>query len=310
LPVALLLRLERFGTTYFNELAPNNMTDTDTPSAWDRVSIHGGHSGQFCLHAKDSLEAVVQAYIAQGFSWVGITEHMPPPSDRFRYEDEVAAGLSAAFLQDRFSRYIGEARKLQETYRGQIRIYVGMETETYSGAAAFCRELIREHRPDYLVGSVHHVDDVNFDFSAQHYQAAVSAAGGVDPLYLRYFDQQYEMIRSLSPAVVGHFDLVRIHDPDYRRRMETAPVKERIRRNLELIRERNLILECNGRALVKGAAEPYPTESILRRALALNIAVVPGDDSHGVDSVGLHVDRVGRGLADLGFDTAWKAPIH
>ncbi|MCF8078477.1 MAG: histidinol-phosphatase [Desulfobacterales bacterium] len=278
-------------------------------AAWDRVSIHGGHSGQFCLHAKDSLEAVVRAYIAQGFSWVGITEHLPPPSDRFRYEDEISAGLSAAFLQDRFSRYIEEARRLQETCRRQIRIYVGMETETYTGAVHFCRELIREHRPEYIVGSVHHVDDVNFDFSAEHYQAAVSAAGGLDNLYLRYFDQQYDMIRSLSPAVVGHFDLVRIHDPDYRKRMEAAPVKERIRRNLELIRERNLILDCNARAFVKGAAEPYPTETILRQALELNIAVVPGDDSHGIDSVGLHVDRVCRWLADLGFDTAWKLPI-
>ncbi|MDZ7777336.1 MAG: hypothetical protein U5L09_17890 [Bacteroidales bacterium] len=55
-----------------------------------------------------------------------------------------------------------------------------METETYTGAIPFCRELIREHRPDYVVGSVHHVDDVNFDFSAEHYQAAVSAAGGLD----------------------------------------------------------------------------------------------------------------------------------
>ncbi|MDZ7777337.1 MAG: DUF2062 domain-containing protein [Bacteroidales bacterium] len=105
------------------------------------------------------------------------------------------------------------------------------------------------------------------------------------------------MIRSLSPSVVGHFDLVRIHDPDYRRRMEAAPVKERIRRNLDLVRERNLILDCNARAFVKGAAEPYPTETILRQALELNIAVVPGDDSHGVDSVGLHA---GPGLPAAG----------
>lgn len=288
---------------------PSKDEEIATPAAWARVSIHGGHSGQFCLHAKDSLEAVVLAYIARGFSWVGITEHMPPPDDRFRYEDEIAAGLSAAFLQDRFARYVVEARRLQETCRGKIRIFVGMETETYSGAIDFCRELIREHRPDFVVGSVHHVDDVNFDFSAEHYQAAVSAVGGLDTLYLRYFDQQYEMIRSLSPAVVGHFDLVRIHDPDYRKRIEAPPIMERIRRNLALIRERNLILDCNARAFVKGAAEPYPTERILQQALALNIAAVPGDDSHGVDSVGLHIDRVGRWLADLGFDTAWKVPM-
>ena len=49
------------------------------------VSVHGGHSGQFCGHAKDTLEEIVLAYIDQRYPWVGITEHMPPVSDAFVY---------------------------------------------------------------------------------------------------------------------------------------------------------------------------------------------------------------------------------
>lgn len=282
----------------------------NAPAAPDRVSVHGGHSGEFCLHAADTLEAVVQAYIDQGFSWVGVTEHMPPPEDAYRYEDEVAAGRSAAFLQRRFARYVAEARRLQERYRLRIRIFVGMETEAYPGAVSFCRKLLHLHRLDYIVGSVHHVDGHNFDFSEAHYCAAAEAAGGLNMLYIRYFDRQYELIRRLSPAVVGHFDLVRLFDPDYRERLASPPIAERIDRNLALIRDRGLILDCNGRALSKGADEPYPAERILRRARSLGIAAVPGDDSHGVDSIGLHVQRIGSWLSALGFDTAWKQPIY
>ncbi len=278
------------------------------PSAWERVSVHGGHSGQFCLHAEDTLEEVVRAYIDAGFAWVGLTEHMPPAEDRFRYQDEVEAGLSAAFLQERFSRYVKEARRLQKEHGGRIRIFVGMETETYTGSAAFCRGLIDRHRPDYIVGSVHHVDDVNFDFSAAHYRLAAEAAGGVEGLYLRYFDQQYEMIRALCPAVVGHFDLVRIHDPQWRDRTASPPVRERIRRNLALIKERDLIIDCNLRALVKGADEPYPADAILHMARSMGIAVVPGDDSHGAAGVGAHFDPIARRLAKLGFDVSWRMP--
>ncbi len=278
-------------------------------AAVERVSVHGGHSGQFCLHAEGTLSSLVEAYAAAGFSWVGLTEHMPPPEDRFRYDDEADAGLSAAVLQERFDGFMAEARRLQKEYRDRLRIFVGMETETYTGGIDFCRSLIDRHRPDYIVGSVHHVDDVNFDFSAEHYRRAADAAGGTETLYLRYFDLQYEMIRALSPAVVGHFDLVRIHDPDYRRRMESPPVVRRVRRNLELIRERNLILDCNLRAFSKGADEPYPTESILRQALALGIPVVPGDDSHGPAGIGKDFDRAVRHLTRLGFDGAWKRPI-
>ena len=62
------------------------------------VSVHGGHSGQFCNHAADTLEAIVQAYIAHGYPWVGITEHMPPVSDDYLYPEEIAAGLDAAIM--------------------------------------------------------------------------------------------------------------------------------------------------------------------------------------------------------------------
>jgi histidinol-phosphatase (PHP family) len=81
-----------------------------------RVSVHGGHSGQFCLHAKSTLEEVIQAYIAAGYSWVGITEHMPPLNDSVRYPDEAQQGLSAKALQEQFQRYFAEVRRLQAKY--------------------------------------------------------------------------------------------------------------------------------------------------------------------------------------------------
>jgi histidinol-phosphatase (PHP family) len=88
------------------------------------VSVHGGHSGQFCNHAENTLEEVVQAYIEKGYLWVGITEHMPPVSDRFLYPDEIEAGLSAEILSHRFNRYMETCRRLQTSHADQIQIYV------------------------------------------------------------------------------------------------------------------------------------------------------------------------------------------
>ena len=73
-----------------------------------RVSVHGGHSGQFCLHAKSTLDEVIQAYIAAGYSWVGITEHMPPLNDSVRYPDEAEQGLTAQALQEQFQAYCNQ----------------------------------------------------------------------------------------------------------------------------------------------------------------------------------------------------------
>ena len=69
-------------------------------TSFTRVSVHGGHSGEFCHHAKDSLEAVVQAYVDAGFTWAGITEHMPPLDDSKRYFDEADSNIAATALQD------------------------------------------------------------------------------------------------------------------------------------------------------------------------------------------------------------------
>jgi len=273
------------------------------------VSVHGGHSGDFCNHAFDSLEEIVHAYIRKGFTWVGITEHMPPVNDDFMYPDERAAGWNADRLYDRFATYMATARELQARYAGDLAIYIGFETEFTTRALAFIRQLIQAFKPDYCVGSLHHVDNIGFDFSREDYLKAVAALGGYDALYQRYFDQQYELIEALSPAVIGHFDLIRIYDEDYRRRLLKPPIARRIDRNLALIAERGMILDFNLAALSKGMDEPYISAGILQKALALDIAVVPGDDSHSVDTVGRHMEKGIRLLKEMGFGTDWKRPV-
>jgi len=275
-----------------------------------RVSIHGGHSGQFCSHAQDTLESVVQAYVDQGFAWVGLTEHMPPPQDAFLYPEERQAGLTAVTVAERFDAYMTEARRLQQAYAERLEILVGFETEGMPGAIPLARKLIERHGPDFIVGSVHHVNTIPFDCSEEAYRQAVAAVGGIEALYCAYFDRQHQLIEALKPEVVGHFDLIRIFDPAYRRHLILPAVQKRIRRNLELVAQLDLILDYNVAALKKGAFEPYLSQPILVQALNMGIRVVPADDSHGVASVGLHLDQGMNILKRMGGDTRWRKPVR
>ena len=247
-------------------------------------------------------------YIAGGFSWVGITEHAPPINDDLRYADEAEAGLSAEFLLERFDAYMTECRRLQDKYRSRITLYAGLEIETYSGYEEFVPFLIRRFKPDYIVGSVHFVNDINFDYSAEIYARAVQSAGGIEALYLSYFDLQYSMLSQVRPEVVGHFDLIRIFDPDYRERLAQEEVVARMRRNLELIKKLDLILDFNLRALHKGASEPYVSEPILKMVREYGIKIVPGDDSHGRSTVGNFLDRGVELLQAHDISTDWPRP--
>jgi histidinol-phosphatase (PHP family) len=270
--------------------------------------VHGGHSGQFCHHATDSLEEIVQLYIAKQFPWVGITEHSPAISDELLYPDQKAAGLTPEFLLNRFAGYMKECRRLQQKYRSKIRIFAAMEIETYSGYEEFIPFLINTFQPDYIVGSVHFVGDMGFDYSREQYDQTVEKMGGIDQLYCRYFDLQYEMIKLLQPSVVGHFDLIRIFDPGYKQRLLRPEIMDRIKRNLQLIQELDLIMDFNLRSLLKGADEPYISRVILEMALELGISIVPGDDSHGLTSVGANMEKAIAILEELGCDTNWQEP--
>ncbi|MDY0189284.1 MAG: histidinol-phosphatase [Desulfuromonas sp.] len=274
-----------------------------------RVSAHGGHSGEFCMHAQDTLADIVATYAEQGFTWIGLTEHMPPATDDRLYPDEQQAGVSAVELLHQFDGYVKSARQLQQRYAGKMTIYVAMETEFYAGAIPWIHELQRLYNFDYLVGSVHHVNDLCFDFSAADYAKAVELSGGLDALYCAYFDAQFAMLEHLRPAVVGHFDLIRLFDADYAQRLQQPQVAQRIERNLQRIAQLNLLLDYNVRALAKGATEPYLSKPLLQRALQLGIDIVPGDDSHGVASVGVGLDVATQLLQNAGYACHWRRPV-
>ena len=233
---------------------------------------------------------------------------MPPPADRFLYPEELQSGLDARQMQDRFGHYIDEGRRLQEKYADRLEIFIGFETEAYSGAFQFAAALKAQYRPDYILGGVHHVADIPFDYSLEAYRQAVAAVGGIESLYCRYFDLQQELILALRPHVVAHFDLIRIFDDDYQRRWRQPEIARRIQRNLETVAAMGLVLDFNVAALRKGATEPYLSDPILDQAMALGIPLVPSDDSHGTSTVGAFISEGIDILKRKGCSLNWPRP--
>tara|TARA_B100000029_G_scaffold501287_1_gene574412 strand:- start:18483 stop:19325 length:843 start_codon:yes stop_codon:yes gene_type:complete len=273
-----------------------------------RVSVHGGHSGQFCSHAEDTLEDIIREYIRHGYAWVGITEHMPPEKDELSYPEEAEAQLSAVDQQFRFAEYIATCRRLQDKYASKIRIIVGFEAEAYPGYEDWVPEVRRQFEPDYIVGSVHHINGQLIDSTPEAYHVAAKIAGGLDELYCAYFDQQYDLIRKVSPEVIGHFDLIRIFDSDYHNRLVKPQVWQRILRNLKIIQERKLIMDFNLAALKKGQSEPYISNALLDQVQKMGISVVPGDDSHSVQNINQYWDLGVAILQQKSFNLAWRCP--
>src|SRR3954471_3161197 len=118
-------------------------------------SYHGGHSGEFCGHAKGQLAAVVAAAVERGFTTYGLSEHAPRFELQHLYPEE--SGLTPADLFEKFSSYVRTALELRERHQGELELLIGFETEALPTRdwARKMRELRASAPFDYIVGSVH-----------------------------------------------------------------------------------------------------------------------------------------------------------
>lgn len=262
-------------------------------------SYHGGHSGQFCRHAKGELDAVVERAITAGFTHYGLSEHCP----RYRAEDLFPGeeDLGPSGLIEAFEAYTAHARGLQERVRGRLDLLVGFESERLPPDN--WRETMRELRariaPDYIVGSVHDVQGLVIDYSADKTRAVAAELGGTERLQELYFEAVIDLVTELRPEVVGHLDLIRKFDgpkPSFSPR-----VMRRIEEALEAVRSVGGVLEINCATHRRGLGPVYPLPEILARACQLGIGVTLGDDSHGAHDVGVGLDASMSAIAAAGY---------
>lgn len=286
---------------------------------------HHSHSGQFCGHAIDTLEEVVRNAISKGMTIFCMTEHMP--REKIDFYPEEADVHNEASLVKLYDDFYTEARRLQETYKSQITLFVGFEGEWIRPSSRMIiHDLLRKYAVDIFVGSVHHVHTIPIDFDTSMYHQARDAAGGTDEaIFADYFDSQFEMLKTLEPPVVGHFDLIRLKSDDPERSFKTWPaIWKKILRNLRCVIEYGGVLELNSSSLRKGMSEPYPKVeicqvSMVRRSTrrrrgaygpafsnlqqefhAMGGRFTLSDDSHGTSQVGLNFARTLQSAREAG----------
>ncbi len=268
------------------------------------VSLHGGHSGEFCEHATGTLRAILDAAVAAELSAYGVTEHAPRSDSRFLYDSERAKGYDVERLGREFEAYSRESLRLQRQMRSSLEVVRGFETEAVpsSSYVESMLALRREHKFDYVVGSVHHVCDISIDESPRHFREAVAACNGLEPFMERYYRLVEEMIRGLRPEIVAHLDLPKLHAPQgadlctptVRRAAETA---------IEAAKSHNCILDLNTAGWRKGLPDPFPSPWLVRLAAEAGVPFCFGDDSHGASQVGYGLKRARQYLLGQDVDS-------
>ncbi len=277
------------------------MSSDTTP--W-RISLHGGHSGEFCDHAVGSLREVIEAAIAKGFKTYGISEHAPRHGERYVYANERERGWTLEKILADFESYGTAIFALAEEYADRITILRGYEIEVvpHDRYAEIMLEYRKRFRFDYMVGSVHYMHDISIDSSVEEFEQVLKITGGLEALSLGYYESVARMIEALKPEVVGHLDLVRKNGHLYGA-LDTPPIRKAAEQTLEVARAHDCILDLNTAGWRKGLDSPYPAPWLLQRANEMGIPVCFGDDSHGPELVGAGIPEAREYLLQNGVTT-------
>lgn len=269
-----------------------------------KVSLHGGHSGEFCKHAHGTLREVLDAAVAFGYHTFGLAEHAPRAESRFLYPEEIALGYDVDRLAEEFDAYAREAETLSREFEGRLHVLRGFEIEVVprDRFAGLMLGIRQRYGFDYVVGSVHHVDDISIDGPMEEFEAAVKHFGSLETLAVRYYNLVAEMIRAIRPEVVGHLDLIRKNAPRDNA-LDTPSIRRAAEAALHAARECNAILDLNTAGYRKGLGSPYPAPWLVHLANGMGLSFCFGDDSHSAADVGAGVDDARRYLMENGVDT-------
>ncbi|MCC6152754.1 MAG: histidinol-phosphatase [Candidatus Hydrogenedentes bacterium] len=274
------------------------MTSDKTP--W-RVSLHGGHSGEYCDHAVGTLRDVIEAAIAKGFKTYGISEHVPRHGERYLYANERERGWTLEKIKADFEAYGKAIFSLAEEYADRITILRGYEIEVvpHDRYAEIMLDYRRRFRFDYMVGSVHYMHDISIDSSVEEFEQVLKITGSLEALAVEYYEAVSKMIEALRPEVVGHLDLVRKNGHLFGA-LDTPAIRKAGERTLEVARAHDCILDLNTAGWRKGLDSPYPAPWLLQRAMELDVPVCFGDDSHGPELVGAGIAEAREYLSQNG----------
>ena len=138
-------------------------------------------------------------------------EYVPMYDSVCAYSDYVNAWFHRQAGVLKLADYLELIRKVRAE-EFPVKILFGLEICYFRQFEDLTAELTRDRGFDFLLGSVHSVDDFAFDHKAEHWDGL-----DVDRIYRRYFEDSVSLAESGLFDGIGHPDAIRLfgHKPSY-----------------------------------------------------------------------------------------------
>ncbi len=253
----------------------------------------------FCDGRAEAVCYVEEA-VKQGVSSLGFSAHAP-----------VNFPTSWTINPSRVGVYHAEIHRLKEKYIDQLDIHCGLEADFFPDILEQVQALYSGYNWDYMIGSVHFLDTRPngqrwcIDGSNEEFRQGWRELTGNDPLepIRKYFENTREMVRIMSPDIIGHIDKIKIqHRPDCLIPEDHPFYKEQLMNTLEEIASSDCIVEVSTRGIQKGQTEDFfPSWWVIKEMRRLDIPVTISSDAHTPDTLCWGFDLAETALKEAGY---------
>ena len=179
-----------------------------------------------------------------------------------------------------------------------MEIRAGIELDNDPETSAAGRRWVEKYRDklDFVLGSVHYLDD-----PAQMFDSVPDGAGqfvgrDIDEIYADYFRRIREIAATGLVDCLSHLDLIKIHG-----HRPCGDVRSIINETMDFIRARNLAIELSTAGWRKPVDELYPSDAIIELAMAKGIPFTTASDAHSHVQLGENYQRLAENISSLGI---------
>jgi histidinol-phosphatase (PHP family) len=187
--------------------------------------------------------------------------------------------------------YMEKIRALKSSIDFPVKL--GLEADFIPGYERKLAEMAELKNFDYVIGSVHFIDDWAFDDPKR---VAEYQKWDINELYHAYFRLVQECAKSKLFDVIGHVDLIKKFG--YRSKVDlTSEYTDVVR----AVRENDVCVEVNTGGLRAPCVEIYPARKFLELCFEEGVKITLGSDAHRPEDVGRDFDQALKLLKSIGF---------
>ena len=237
-----------------------------------------------CGHAIGEPEEYVKQAIKIGLKEIGFSDHAPMvhrpmPSVTMSFEE--------------LPKYHAMIEDVRKRYASQISIKIAIEADFLPGYESKTKSMVNSYPYDYIIGSVHFIDDWAFDDPAcREYWKEHD----VNEVYLKYYALLRQSAKTGFYQIIGHCDL-----PKKFGATPTIDLTDEIRATAKVFKDSGVAVEINTAGLRKPIAEMYPAPNCLKIYREAGVPLTFGSDAHDNKDVGQFFDQAVDFAKSVGY---------